>query len=160
MLQPPARADARRLWEFFTGNGYTEEGLTRELGSSEPPSRVFRTLPLVLDRTRGGRPLDHLVRWFLCSLPIREEEIGESLPEWFLPVAEGAGLLARRDGAWRLTRIASTSRRRTSRSPGPRRRATRPMRWRCCARRGTRRGKRRSTSSPTVAPAPLRKTPG
>jgi len=108
MLEPPARADARRLWEFFTGNGYTEEGLCRELGSSEPPSRVFRTQPLVLDRTRGGRPLDHLVRWFLCSLPIREEEIGESLPEWFLPVAEGAGMLARRDGAWYPETLIST----------------------------------------------------
>jgi len=98
MIEPPVRAEARRLWEFFTGNGYTEETLASTFGSAEPPSQVHRVLPRVLALTRGGTVFDLLVRWFFSGRAQSEEEIGNVLPDWFLSVAEGAGLLRRRDG--------------------------------------------------------------
>lgn len=98
MLELPSPSDARRLYEFFIEAGYTEEGLLAALDTDSPPLPQLRNLPQFLDRTRRDTRFNHLVRWFLLSLPLAQETVSKSIPDWFRSACLEIGLLRAEDG--------------------------------------------------------------
>lgn len=93
MLKLPASSEARRLYEFFLDANYTEEGLYTALDTAAPPLPQLRNMPQFLDRTRQTTRFNHLVRWFLLSLPVEREAAAETIPKWFLQTCLDIGML-------------------------------------------------------------------
>ena len=60
---------AGRFREVFARAGYDEAGLVETLGPVQLPRRLGRDRAYFRHRTRGGRPLDGLMRLFLLGLP-------------------------------------------------------------------------------------------
>ncbi len=96
MLKLPTPAEARRLFDFFTGSAYTQEQLRDQLGVYDLPSRRLRNLPRLLDLTSGSGALYVLLRWFLVGAPAELERVAEAIPAWFVESCLDLGLLERR----------------------------------------------------------------
>jgi hypothetical protein len=100
-LADPARI--ARLGEGLNRLGYAESAILRLLGADELPATRARrqALPLYLWRTRGGTPLETLVRLFLLRQPVGLEAAGKALA----PLADWAesGLLHVGPGEVRAT---------------------------------------------------------
>src|SRR5271166_4362128 len=64
LLSPVPSRDAKRLREFFSGVGYTEDNLRGTMGMKDLPSSRLRNYARLLDRTSEPNCINTLVRWF------------------------------------------------------------------------------------------------
>lgn len=92
----PARR-AKDLRELFSAAGYTEENLSKRLGSGELPSRRLRNLPRLLDRTGHPDRLNTLLRWFWLGIPQEDSGVQDFVPPAVIDLMVECGLL-RREG--------------------------------------------------------------
>jgi hypothetical protein len=92
---------ARRLRDFVTEAGYSEEGLRETLGTVDPPMPQLRNLPRFLDLTRQTTRFNHLVRWFLLGQSVSKATAGSTTPDWFRDTCVELGLLRVEDDAYR-----------------------------------------------------------
>ena len=90
----PAR-DAKRLREFFSGAGYTEDNLRGTMGMKDLPSSRLRNYARLLDRTSEPNCINTLVRWFWIGTSQQYSEAEKCVPDWFIPLAFEIGLLYR-----------------------------------------------------------------
>ncbi len=91
-----ANADAvRRLRAALSKAGYTEANVLKQLGVPDlPPARMRqRAGGAVLWRTRGGSPLDALVRLFVLRQPASNADTRKALGDLAPDEAAGLGLL-------------------------------------------------------------------
>jgi len=71
--------DIRQLREVFEGVHYRDGAILELLGVKDLPSLRGTDLPLLLRRTRGGSPLETLVRLFLIEVPVSSEALKTAL---------------------------------------------------------------------------------
>jgi len=98
MFRPPLPQQAAQIRHFFADQGYTEEQLRNKLGLSELPCRRLRNQARLLDATRESNCLNALLRWFWIGVPCAAADVRDSVPQWFLELAMGCGLLVEAGG--------------------------------------------------------------
>jgi SAM-dependent methyltransferase len=93
-LFPTSTDTIHRIREVLDQAGYTESNIHQLLDISEiPPFRHRRqALPLYVWRTRGGSPLEILVRLFLLSQPVSVSDARQAVAPMSLEDYVGAGL--------------------------------------------------------------------
>ena len=99
MLTPPSRAEARRLRDFFTANGYTEQGVRQQLGTPVPLPSYAPQMPALLARTAGDSTFDLLARSFFLGQPTPAQAAAR-FPAEVLSLLERCGLFQRTGAAW------------------------------------------------------------
>lgn len=95
------QADAQvwpRLRDRLRTAGYTEAQIVEQLGGVEQPKREAANLPRLLHRTRGGSPLEVLLRLFLFDVPVAREAAVAALTPVPLELLAEAGILSLSDG--------------------------------------------------------------
>ncbi len=97
MLTPLAISDGRLLREFLAQAGYAHEPFQRNPALRELPLGQG-SLAFMLERTREATRLNILLRWFLLGAPQDASFVSSHVPETFVSMMMGCGLLARRDG--------------------------------------------------------------
>ena len=98
MLTIPSREDAKRLREFLTQAGYTEDNLRVSLKLEDLPSSRLRNLARLHDRTAEPSLLNILVRWFWIGMQQDAATAEQHVPSWFTHLALECGLLTQRGG--------------------------------------------------------------
>ncbi len=93
MLKPLSVDSSRKLRAFFDEAGYNEPSLRKYLGAAELPSRRLRNQSRLLDRTSAATPVNVLLRWFWLWHPTTEKQTPDLLPNEFLALLLGSGLL-------------------------------------------------------------------
>ena len=88
---------ARRLGEALTGAGFTSEGVVAALGTTAHAALSrSETLP-GLRATRGGSPVETLIRLWLLQAPVVVADVERALPGLLDPLCD-VGLLERSVG--------------------------------------------------------------
>lgn len=77
-----------RMREVLRGAGYDDKVLIDILGPIQLPTRTGRDLPHFLHLTRGGRPVDTLVRLFMAGISVEEGLARQALAP--VPLADWA----------------------------------------------------------------------
>lgn len=90
--------ECRRARDVFEAADYTETGLRQALGVAELLWTGPLQLPPGLRRTRGGTPLDTLIRLFFFGVPVDADAARRAVHPMPLGDWIGAGLLAEREG--------------------------------------------------------------
>lgn len=83
----------RLLADRLTEVGYTHEGLARAINMDESAVPRPEAMPSLMRRTRGGQPLDTLVRLFLFGVPVPRAVAETALHPLPLEAAISAGLI-------------------------------------------------------------------
>ena len=96
-LTPPAPDDTRRLCDYFSECGYTEQGLVDVLGSVEVPLPHLRNNARLSALTSEATSLHLLMRWFLLGEQVESGRARGVIPAWFIGACLECGLL-REDG--------------------------------------------------------------
>ena len=86
-----------RLHEVLLRANYTVPGVLDVVGV-KGGSISTTDIPLVLQRTHGGRPLDTLMRLFLAKTPVTEDKVSEAIAPMTVETWEKVGLLNRDNG--------------------------------------------------------------
>ncbi len=95
MLNLASTGDAKRLREFLSESGYSEDGLRAKLVLKDLPSTRLRNFARLQDLTREPNCINTLVRWFWIGMPQDASKAEAHLPAWFIPLALQCGLLLR-----------------------------------------------------------------
>jgi len=98
----PSTADrerCKRVRAALAAAQYGDEGITRTLGVNQLSALRERRLPALRRRTRGGRPLDALVRMFLLGQSVEEAEFARVLDKSALDDWAGLRLVEASGGA-------------------------------------------------------------
>ncbi len=85
--------DARRLRDALDRAGYRDARILELLGVKDFPSIRGKDLPLLLHRTRGGSPLETLVRLFLVEVPVPLESLENALHPLPLDMLGASGII-------------------------------------------------------------------
>ncbi len=85
--------DARRLRDFLTDAGYSEQNLHLKLGLRDPASGRLRNLARLQDVTREPNCINTLLRWFWTGSSQDASEASKYVPDWFISLALQCGLL-------------------------------------------------------------------
>jgi len=88
-----------RMRDVLRGAGYDDKGLIDLLGPIQLPARTGRELPHIVHLTRGGRPVDTLVRLFMAGVPVEETPARQALAPVPLTDWARAGLIEVRESA-------------------------------------------------------------
>lgn len=92
----PSAGDAarcERVRAALDAAGYTDEGITRALGADHLSHLRDRRLAVLLHRTRGGTPLETLIRVFLLGQPVEAAEFARAVAPGTIEDWLGLGLL-------------------------------------------------------------------
>lgn len=100
MLQTPTISDAKQLYDFLAGTGFSESSLLAKFSSVETPSFQLRNLPRLRRITQEPTPANLLIRWFLMGEPVPKPLAASVMPDWFGPVCLGCGLLLDKNDQW------------------------------------------------------------
>jgi hypothetical protein len=85
--------EVRRLREALDRAGYRDSRILDLLGVKDFPSLRGSDLPLLLYRTRGGSPLETLVRLFLVETPVPMESLESAVHPLPLDLLSAAGII-------------------------------------------------------------------
>lgn len=87
-------ADYRRLREVFEAAGYEDSGILEAVGTEDARSIKASDVPLLLNRTNRGTPLDTLIRLFLIEVPCDAGVVQRAIQPIELEKLAEAGLVA------------------------------------------------------------------
>jgi len=90
--------DYDRLREILLRANYTVPGVL-EVTGVKGGSVSGKDIPLVLQRTREGRPIDTLMRLFLARVPVPEQAVREAIAPMPLETLKRIGLLKTENGS-------------------------------------------------------------
>ena len=93
MLNLTSTTDAKRLRDFLSESGYSEDNLRAKLGLKDLPSTRLRNFARLQDLTREPNCINTLVRWFWIGMPQDASTAAAHVPAWFVPLALECGLL-------------------------------------------------------------------
>ncbi len=94
MLQLPSPEDARRLLDFFSESGYTFAGLTARPELKERASRLYGTVPFLLEKTSEPSTFHTLIRWFTIGIAVPSGAARSVVPDWAIDLMIRCGMLA------------------------------------------------------------------
>ena len=97
MLTPLSPEAAEQLREFFAAAGYTDRHFRQTPALRELP-HWFHDLSRLLEHTREPSAWNVLLRWFVAGVPQEIEAAAGLVPEPFLALMIGCGMLAREGG--------------------------------------------------------------
>jgi SAM-dependent methyltransferase len=100
-LPEAAPADLRPFHDVLASANYNERGLIDKLGPVRLPAQPSGDLPYLLYLTRGGSPLDTMIRLFILGVDTQEDVAGRGLGPTPLSAWEAAGLIERDAGVVR-----------------------------------------------------------
>lgn len=86
------KSDYARARELFARVGYTSQELTKSLKLDDGGIKEDE-LPLVMERTKGGSPVEQMVRLFLANVPVKTADMERALSPMPLETWARAGLL-------------------------------------------------------------------
>jgi len=104
-LKPPSREDGKRIRAFFDEVGYDVETLRGGLGFTDLAS--FRFRKYLLTANPEPAPLDVIVQWFTCGLPVSSILARRVIPEQVIDLIESCGLIVREQDQLRPTAMLS-----------------------------------------------------
>jgi hypothetical protein len=88
----------RELRDALERAGYRDSGILELLGVKDFPAIRGKDLPLLLHRTRGGGPLETLVRLFLVEVPVPLEFLEHAVHPFPLDMLGASGIIEIRSG--------------------------------------------------------------
>ncbi len=104
MITLPEKSDAVRLHDFLIESGYTEDGLKRSLGQARPPEEGG--VQTMLHRTHVANAGSALARLFLVGVDVEKDSTEAVLPEWFLELCIGTGMLRATNVGYRASVVS------------------------------------------------------
>jgi hypothetical protein len=100
------RSDPRRLREVLDGAGYAEPAVLGALGLERLPEAGVGQREVLLHRSRGGSPLETLIRLFLLGEPVDADAFAGAVRPTTVADWAGCGLVAPDGGRlWPLLRL-------------------------------------------------------
>lgn len=90
--------DYKYLRELLQKIGYADSGILEVLGIKDIPSISGTDLPVLMRRTKGGTPLETLVRLFLIGVPVDGETLKKAIMPLSLESLAEGGLIRRNGG--------------------------------------------------------------
>ena len=92
-LKPFSGEDAKRVREFLKASAYDEPHITEVSPTGIPPSLRPCDLESYEDRLGNWSPFHCLAKWFFLGYPVPSESALKVVPDWFVELSVGHGLL-------------------------------------------------------------------